>query len=434
MKSLKYSVSPNGIYRVAEMPGDQQFTFYAGDNSYSVNRSLACFISPRILSQIQLDPTASSITINSRDEKHEFDQFVSLMKGKSIQIDTNNVDYILSVASFLQNQEIIDEIMRADTAKLTTSNVIKRVLMKRQFNTYIDQEVEYIASHFNELPANQLEKLDFDTLECILMSPQLMINSEDELFQFICQLIKCKGNEFVTLLVYLNYENLSQSEMEIFVNSIPFEFMNAGIWESITKRLVLKVVKDISRSNEQPSLPTKKIVQDIEEEFQYRGIPLEGIFAHLNKKYGGNIHEKGVIGITSSGDEDPSRPPHKVVDSKWGGHWSSSGLENSWLCFDFKTQKVSLTDYTLLSRRFGGNFLISWVVQGSNDLLTWEDLDRHVNCHDLNGAGKIKTFSCKKSNKYRYIRVMMLEKNSGNSFHFNISGIELFGTLSLPQV
>ena len=156
--------------------------------------------------------------------------------------------------------------------------------------------------------------------------------------------------------------------------------------------------------------------------------PFNGIIAHLNQQAGGNVHQKGVVNITSSSDNH--NKCYNLVDYGWNSYWFSNNSPNSWVMFDFKEKKVSLSSYSLKSDGNGYHHLLQWKLEGSNDGSSWTCLDSR-NTQDLNRNYRVKNYSTNNHDSYRYIRITMTGKNSGSYDYFRLSQIEFFGTLRL---
>ena len=155
--------------------------------------------------------------------------------------------------------------------------------------------------------------------------------------------------------------------------------------------------------------------------------PFSGIIAHLNQQAGGNVHQKGVVNITSSSGH--RNRCYNLVDYGWNDYWKSQSSPNSWVMFDFKEKKVSLSSYSLKSDGSGkGGHLLQWKLEGSNDGSSWTCLDSR-NTLDLNGQYIVKNYSTNNHDSHRYIRITQTGKNSGNSDKFCLYNIEFFGTL-----
>ena len=164
------------------------------------------------------------------------------------------------------------------------------------------------------------------------------------------------------------------------------------------------------------------------EEFTSAAGPFNGIVCHLRNQCGGNPHDKYVISITSSGNY--RRQPHQLVDYGWNNWWESTNRTNSFVLFDFKWRRVCLSHYSLKSHGVVGCNLVSWVLEVSNDGLTWEAVDER-DTQDLDGIYIVKTYECSNQTSpfARYVRLRQRGRNSSNGDTFALSEIEFFGKL-----
>lgn len=99
--------------------------------------------------------------------------------------------------------------------------------------------------------------------------------------------------------------------------------------------------------------------------------------------------------------------------------------------FDFKDHSFQLTDYTIKSDGNNANHLQSWVIEGSNDLINWDSIDKRTT-KDLCSNFAVKSYHCnlQKYKDYRCIRLRQTGKNSNFLDYLMIANIEFFGMLS----
>jgi hypothetical protein len=91
-----------------------------------------------------------------------------------------------------------------------------------------------------------------------------------------------------------------------FVAALSSLDMNELVWRSITRCLLFRVV-------EVPASQTRFVKEIAVECFPFReSAPLSGIISHLTSVCGANVHQKGRVRITSSGDFGGK--PYAVVD------------------------------------------------------------------------------------------------------------------------
>jgi hypothetical protein len=107
---------------------------------------------------------------------------------------------------------------------------------------------------------------------------------------------------------------------------------------------------------------------------------------------------------------------------------------NSWICYDFKDMRVTLTHYSVRSRRdYNNNHLRSWILEGSIDCKSWVEIDHHTNDSSLSSQGAIATFPVSSSSDYQYIRLRQIDVNSSNNHHLIVNAIEFYGILIIPK-
>jgi hypothetical protein len=152
----------------------------------------------------------------------------------------------------------------------------------------------------------------------------------------------------------------------------------------------------------------------------------------LTSQCGKNVHEHGVVNITSSSDS--RNKCYQVANYGWNDYWCTTNSARSWIQFDFKDSSICLTDYTLKSDGSSYYHLLQWPIEGSNDGNAWECIDSQ-NTQDLNGDYVTKTFKCSSSSSHfcRYIRLTQTGKNSYGNDHLMLCNIEFFGRLRSQQ-
>jgi hypothetical protein len=159
--------------------------------------------------------------------------------------------------------------------------------------------------------------------------------------------------------------------------------------------------------------------------------PFNGLIHHLTKVCGGNVCERGVVDITCSSTE--YNKCLQVADHDWNDYWYTNSVANSWIQFDFKNRRVSLTHYTLKSDGCNGHHLLEWTVAGSRDGVSWDPIDCRKT-QELNGNYITKTFALSTSLSgtpfYRYIRLTQTGKSSNNNDYLMLAVVEFFGRMT----
>lgn len=402
-------LTANGLRNSAKLNIEPDFNFNVGKHQYKCSKTLASFISPKISNLLLNDITVSDFFIDHPDKNNEFNQILSLMTGSTLSLTNDNKNYLLSMAVQLGNEEIISLIMD-DTENINNNNVIQRIILRYSNNFQYIDEAKYLALHFDDFSVESLQSLDIDVLNTVLIQDSLSIFNEDSLLEKIISL----GEKYYPLLDNVQIEYLTSSSILKLLSYLDIDNISSQIWMSIINRLQLPV-----HPPPNPVRHNNTFVLDKE-------YPFDGVFALLMSKYGGNIHDKGIIDITAS--SDPDKNVSFVSDSDWESYWFSDNVPNSWVQFDFKDKLIIVTDYTIQSDGSDGNHLLHWELEGSNDGKNWEVIDKR-DTNDLNSFYKVKSYSCFLEKPFRMLRLRQTGKNSSNQDYMLLASIEFFGEL-----
>ncbi|OHT13811.1 hypothetical protein TRFO_15925 [Tritrichomonas foetus] len=411
------TLSMDGLALYRHIPHINDFTFIIDTHKYHCSKILAAFISPAVARSISSDIFCDVFHIPIDDNNFIFKQVMRLMRGEEIEITSKNYQYLLNVASILENQEIINKINSLSIFKFDEQTILNSTMKKLERNMNIDNEIDFIAASVTSFPARSLAEFDIPTLWRIFSSSCLKAKEESSIFQLICDLIELKGYQAKVLLNCVYYENLSLSEMVDFGEMINDYQLTGPIMMSLIKRLQ-KIVKQHKRN------PLRKISNEESYEFK-EGKSFDGIFAHLQKQWNKNVQDQKICKITTSSGDSPKG----ITDNTWNDCWYSKNEPNSWIRFDFLDHAVSLTHYSLKTFIGGphSGHLKSWSLEGSNDGKIWKVMDQRDNTEDLNNRNNYYTYKCDDHGIYRYVRLKQTGKNHrGNDFLF-LSNIEFFG-------
>jgi hypothetical protein len=172
------------------------------------------------------------------------------------------------------------------------------------------------------------------------------------------------------------------------------------------------------------------------------GVP-DGIVAYLGRQCGGNVHDCGVVSVTSSKpfNEQAERAAKNVTemqsDSRFCSKYRTMGAvipqaANNWICYDFKTRRIVPTHYAIRSCHTdrGGSHLKSWIVATSIDGTTWTEVDRRDDNMGLNGPSFTATFAVTRAAPCRFIKLMNVGRNHEGDDCLLIQAWEIFGTLT----
>jgi hypothetical protein len=110
---------------------------------------------------------------------------------------------------------------------------------------------------------------------------------------------------------------------------------------------------------------------------------LEGLISYLTTKHSGDVHEKGIVTITSTSvwKDGPVYARRNVADLFFHSRFDSKDEPGQWVCWDFHEFRVRPTHYTINSYK-----LKSLVVEGSPDGASWTEIDRQTDNLDFQGG------------------------------------------------
>lgn len=155
----------------------------------------------------------------------------------------------------------------------------------------------------------------------------------------------------------------------------------------------------------------------------------EGILNYFQKY--SNINEE--INITHSPDLSGKPDTLYNFENKSNIFNLQNHLEQ-WICFEFKKHNIILTNYTIRSYISGRYHPKSWIIEGSNDLNVWDQIDEQKNCLFMKGRTyynniHVHTFAIQNKDKksFKYIRLTQTDENWGGDHDFVINCIEFYG-------
>lgn len=414
------------------------FSFIVNGKEFKTCQIISDLLSPNICKMHINDPTFNQFIINTK-HRGDFSRILQLIQFTNITISKNELEFIYEVLEILGNQSI-NLTRPEETYNLTLDNVIPNLKRHELFQWFyskeIDQEVNFIASHFYELSEAQkkeLFELNELTITKIVSNSNLKLTNEDEILKFINNLYE-NDTKYENLYENVIFSNVSSSAMIEFIELVQFDDMSFGTWLSLSLRLK----EEIKSMQEKPNRYSKSLEikndEKIKKFVHNEGKELQGIIHYLTKKTGGNIHDNGTIEVTTN-SLNTFHPPKNLVDFSDPQlfYHSENRNQNIWLCFDFKNMEIEVSSYSIKSapgyKENKGN-LKNWVFEVSNDGKNWTIVDQRSNNSDLNGESIIKTYDVKEKKFSRYCRIRHSGEYWGiESYCIHLGRVEFYGRL-----
>jgi hypothetical protein len=237
-----FQLSSSGLANVPIKESRNDFEFIVGDTTYRCPSLIADFLSPRIAALHALDDTISSFVIETKDDDHNFNDWLSLGHGQRLCVTETNRQFQMSISRELGNSEIYSNILKSIEGSISIGNVVGRIKLLGEISANYASEVEFLASHFFEISSSDICELSCDILRQVLICEKLKIESEESSYEIISKGISSDVRYF-DLLELIRFEFVSQDcfreYFELVSNS--FEYFTISHWISLQSRLLLPV-------------------------------------------------------------------------------------------------------------------------------------------------------------------------------------------------
>jgi hypothetical protein len=420
-------LSARGLANIRTPDEINDFEFVVGDAHYRCPWFIAHFLSPRIAQLRSSDITINELIIDTKDPKREFPGLLSLGRGGSITIGNDNRTFYSELSAELLNEELL-EFVEESCAELSCENVLTRLTRRIRFDFDCSHEIDFIASHLHEIDISNVKCIDFSILSRIFSSAQLKIKSEDWFYDVIWKFVEIDRNCF-GLVEFVCFEFVSTSIAGRFISDgcDYLDLLDPNIWRSLGRRFIY----DISPTGSNSRLAV------CGRQFSPSGqSSLDGIISYLTAKCGGNVHDKGIVNITSSSLHGSTYLPNNAADLRnlaGSAYFHSANEANAWLCYDFAKREVTPTHYAVVSTASAGNnHPKSWCLEVSTNGRDWTEVHQCPPNNDLVGSNQVGMYAVTQSVQGRFVRLRQTGKNHLHQDYFTVCALELFGTLREP--
>lgn len=432
---------------------EDEFEFIFGNHKMKLNNIFADFISPAVSKIHKSDPTINKIDFTNKIGKLMItDEILSLIQqlstGYSIEVKDDQIIQLQNISILLENEELFSLISDKFDTNINESN-IDHYLTNLIYFTEISKSInfinypsiiKYISSHFYVIDKSKIKQLPLCVIYSIISNENLVIESEDSLFEFVKDLFKEKRNEDeneideISFYEEIEFTKLSEKKFNEFIEIFPSSEMTQNLWKKLCQCFYTNMNKPSTgnANEERYSFKGTKIEFDGNKSHQF-----EGIIHYLTQKSGGNVSDNGTVNITASSSYGDRIPKNAVDLHNTQNYFQASGDQRDWLRYDFVESKVCPTHYSVRTRPDSdGDHPRCWVIEGSNtggeNDNEWTILDSHQNDSTLQGKSFSFTFDIKQGNKefYRYLRIRQTGPNSNNRHYTAISALEYFGIIN----
>jgi hypothetical protein len=257
------------------------FTFIVGDCRYLCPFFVADFLSPKIAYQHDIEMTICEYVVETHDPQKHSEEIISLGRDGSLNLNSSNDSFVISLSEELDNEELLILILIEDESCESGEDiVIGRLCRPRRMNFGFGRDVEFAAKNFHKISTTSMKKLNVSILSMIMKSSELNIRSEDVHFENICELVEC-DREYFSLFEFVRFEWISTSNGKRFFDVVGSEMMaselSIGILRSFSRRHILPVPP--TGVNDRVVYKGKCFVSE-------SGSPICGIISSLSKIWG----------------------------------------------------------------------------------------------------------------------------------------------------
>jgi hypothetical protein len=274
---------------------------------------IADFFSRTVCLQRSIDPSITEYIVETKDVNGYFALFESLLEGSPIRVTGANRRFLLSLSHEFGNFDISISIMKHFGTYYPLSQL---------YDYFGEGSIPFLASSFHELNSSDLDNIPVSALYDILSHDDLRITSEDSLYFYVSSHFD-SDPEYFNLLQFVQFSYLSPEYISECFLLIP-NSIDRHLWAAISPRLI-------------------SFVEITNGEFPLKDPnSLDGIISYLTRKYSGNVHDEGIVTITSKSVRSGC-PVRNLANLASQERFASMGCSNEWVCWDFGEMRLRPT-------------------------------------------------------------------------------------------
>jgi E3 ubiquitin-protein ligase HECTD1 len=160
-----------------------------------------------------------------------------------------------------------------------------------------------------------------------------------------------------------------------------------------------------------------------------------GVFYYLGTNKGTEAWSNPSTKVTLSASSILSgRGVERLVDrsaEELTGDAHTNRENNAWFKVDFGSNRLQIKYYTLQARKTIDQQPRSWLFQGSNDDVTYTDIDIQNNNATLSNGSFYRKQITGQTSGYRYYKLTQTDTNSSGDTYFTLGEWEFYGTLTV---
>jgi hypothetical protein len=156
---------------------------------------------------------------------------------------------------------------------------------------------------------------------------------------------------------------------------------------------------------------------------------LRGIISYLTQACGGNVVDKGVIGV----DGSPGRNPRNAFDfQNKDSYYFHQAHSEQWLIVDFRERRIVPTHYSIRGSTYYEGMCApkSWVLEGALEGDNWVELDRQETEGQVRDATRAFTFMVSNRQSCKRLRFRKTSGCHTPCDYLLLTALEFFGRVS----
>lgn len=371
---------------------------------------------------------------NTDISEDSVENFIKYCQLQQIEITSENVFALKYLSEKYNVSKLKDEIK--EHILHNQKYLVVKLLLKEQIDSNTSQYEDFIANNLlYYINFDEMLSLSIPILHRILSKSQKC--NENDIINFLFKLLKKHGRKASVLFDLIDFKEVNSEYIDRifneFYNIFDFHFIQPEFLR-ITYNQQNEIIKKVEtirfkqeKRIEQCEEENKKLKSEVdllkkqieklnsliisksdilnliqkEKKFEvlYDGDPnnrFHGIIHYLTIAFGGNVNDKCIVNVTSSSIWNGNMYPKYAVDlQNFSNVFATLSDENSWLKYDFITNKIRPTCYSIRSRgECLHNNPTSWIIEGSNtdEDNDWKLLDSRSDVKSLLGLNHVDTF------------------------------------------
>jgi hypothetical protein len=142
-------LSASGLANIPRKKEFDDFTFIVGDCRYLCPFFVADLLSPKIAHQHDIDMTICEYVVETQDPQRHFEETISLGPGGSLNLNSLNESFVISLSEELDNKELLI-LIKDDGCESGEDTVIGRLCRRSRMNFEFGRDVEFAAKIFTK--------------------------------------------------------------------------------------------------------------------------------------------------------------------------------------------------------------------------------------------------------------------------------------------